>query len=349
MLTVKQPQQQNTKPENKSGPRAVKQYRKQDALVGKGVYSDNLIADKQPTVQPKYYYSGFSKLDVDFKLLQNTLLDIKNKYTPFFQTDFCDIQINLDHTKDENPGDACSYIKKKGNEKYDYANLNYLREGGQIEKLFVRINIRKWFYDGYDTGKILSMIAHEVGVHVLPYMDEYLSAFTPEIQEKLAYKPPKHIDTEKTHGERGINDHIRVADPEHEDFYTYRSFVNQMAEAVLADQSQIFTSKELRQTAQQLTDAYLMDIATFTGTGDRLKYPFKPQLVANKYNNYLQGKPKLIAPPDGRKKGSEVSAAYNDLYKKAIPIALVNHKKKTAVLVFLALGLIYYIIRLFLR
>ncbi len=346
MLSVKLPQHNNKQQENNSGARAVKQYRKRDALVGTDAQGDNLLSDPKATVQPKYYFNGFKKLDVDFKLLKNVLLNTKNKYSPFFETDFCDVLINLDPTSDENPGDACSFIKKPGKEKLDYADLGYLRDGGKIEKLFVRINIRKWFYDGYDTGKILSMIAHEVGVHVLPYMDEYLAGFTPEIQKQIGFKEPEDIDRKKTHGEAGINDHVRVANPEHEDFFTYRSFVNQLVQAVLSDDSRMLEEHALQLTAEQLTDAYLMDIATFTQTGSRLKYPFYPDAVANKYNNYLAGKPKLITSP-GKKKGTEVTRAYKDLYKKAIPVALVNHKKKAGLFLFLALAFVYYMIRLF--
>jgi hypothetical protein len=347
MLSVKLPQQKNKQQENNSGTRAVKQYRQRNALVGTDNKQDNLISDPKATVQPKFYYTGFQKHDVDFKLLQNVLMNVENKYTPFFNSAFCDIQINLDPDKDENPGDACSYIKKQGKEKLEYADLGYLRDGGKIEKLFVKIDVRKWFYDSYDTGKVLSMIAHEVGVHVLPYMDEYLSAFTPEIQDQLKFREPDHIDRVKTHGKRGINDHVRVANPEHEDFFTYRSFVNQMVQAILGDKSHILEEGELQMTAEQLTDAYLMDIATFTQNGSRLIYPLNPDSVAHKYNNYLQGKPKLITSP-GKKKGTEVTRAYKDLYKKALPIALVNHKKKAAGLfLLLAIGLIYFMMRLF--
>lgn len=346
MLTVKQPQQSQKRTNDHSGSRAVKQYRKRDALVGKGAAGNNLLGDKQATVQPKMTFHGFPVYDQYFKLLKNVLENVDNKYSRFFKTDFCDLRIILDPTKDENPGDACSYIQKPGKEKLDYADLGYIRDGGKIEKLMVRINIRKWFYDSYDAGKILSMIAHEVAVHVLPYMDEYLAAFTNEIQEKIGFDEPGEIDRTKTHGPSGINDHRRVADPDHEDFFTYRSYVNQMANAVLSDDSQLMKQHELQLTAEQLTDAYLMDIATFTGSGRRLKYPLNPNAVALKYNNYLSDKPKLKLLPK-KKKGKDVTAAYNDLYKKALPIALVNHKKKAGVLLLLMLGLIYYFIRLF--
>lgn len=342
MLTLQEPRSGKNLPAQKAKPNPVKQYRKKESLFGDEAQNPGMLSGPKATVQPKFMYKGFDSLHVDFKLLKNTLLSIQNKYSKFFATDYCDVGIILDPTKDENPGDACSYVKKEGSEGYSYADLDYLRQGGKITKLYVNINIRKWFYDGYDTGKVLSMIAHEVGVHVLPYMDEYLSAFTPKIQKEIGFDGADHIDRTKTHGRAGINDHVRVADPRHEDFDTYRSFVNQMAEAVLSDNSQLMTQRELQMTAAQLTDAYLMDISTFTQSGSRLIYPLNAENVANRYNNYLTAKPKLAVTPS-KKKGSEVRGAYNDLYKKALPVAAVHHPKKTtAFLILLAIGLFYF-------
>lgn len=319
---------------------ALKQFRKKEHLFDK-----TPSAAQQQVVQPKYNLNNFPD-DNKINILYSTLKNSGNNILQFFNTGWASMDINLDKTVDENPGDATSYMKKQGETKWSRVDLDYIRQGGKIDALHVVVNIREWFYHKYSAGKLLSMAAHEIGVHISPYMNEYVSAMPAGAQHAFGFNQHQIIDTTKTHGKRGFNDHQRVANINHEDFIIYRDTVNDLINSLLISNKKYLGENEAELEATELADAYLMDISTFMGSGNRWPVPVFPGTIAKRYNSYRGQDPQLVRKP-GKKTGRHIISDYADLYQKVLPVAIKHHPYMTAFAALLVLTVIYFFTRLF--
>lgn len=285
-----------------------------------------------------------SKTQAKLELLQQTLQKTSNKYLDFLFSDYGGVWIELDDSNDKNPGDATKYYFDAEEKKWMYANMTELRKKKKIAGIGAKINIRKWYFDNYSVGQILAMIAHEVGVHIVPYIDELMLKMPENVQYKYGFDPEKNNpDTDKISGPSGIIDHQRVSNVDEGDFYLYRAFVNDMILGVLKYTKSVNNEEEGQQIAESLGDAYLMDIATFMKSGKRWPVPITPELIARRYNNYMRVEPQLAIPLK-KKTGKQVALDYGTLYKRVLPIALKQHYWVTLVLF---LGLVYFLAKFF--
>jgi hypothetical protein len=290
-------------------------------------------------VQGKFQFDNFdgaikkSESKEKFDHLRGALQNAKNQYINFLQNDPQGaLIVNLDEKNDKNPGDASIIVREGASSAWSYTSPGTWRKQGQIFGVGAVVNIRKWFFDEYPAGKILAMAAHEVGVHVVPYMNELI--------EKLGSKSSTTTHT-KTHGEVGKDDHLRVADVQHEDFQLYRGVVISMMDALT-------TSKTGKTSAADLADAYLMDLATFTSSGGRIPFPYDPFSIAERYNQFATTKPKIDVVP--KKTWKSVFSDYVTLYTRVIPVVEKQHPNYTmtakAVAGVLVACLLYYLWKL---
>ena len=280
-------------------------------------------------VQRKYDFVGFNMkprdpLEESFQKatdVVNALTGSNNKYLQFFKTEWGLAQIKLDPSDDKNPGDvSLFYSSEKGN--WDSLtrcdDLTELR--GEPDKMIygiaILVRIRKWFFDQYPIGKSLGIIAHEIGVHIVPYMDELMARLPPEAGIKV---DERNIDPAKQSGPEGRIDHQRVATIGHVDFDLYRGVVKDMMAYMLEK----YQSETGRQIASDLADAYLLDLSTFWLGGRRIPLPLDLRSIAEKYNEYQKAAnmeddvdPKT---PEG------VKGDYRRLYKAVYPTLKRQH------------------------
>ena len=311
-----------------------------------GVSTQAMLASSSANViQGVFEYQNFDESTKKFEDLYNGLQGSKNKYLQFLKSDLGGVIIKLDATDDKNPGDANILIRKEEEGKWSAESLESWRKLDTIYGIGAEVNIRKWFYDKYPSGRILSMVAHEIGVHIVPYMDELMSKLPSKLLEEKEDVSEKVIDTSKQHGPKGRKDHLRVADVEHEDFELYKGVVTDMMASMIK-----YNMPEVgKEKAGDLADAYLMDLSTFTESGGRYPVPLNPFAIAKKYNDYQ--KVAKLKPAPKKKTATDVMSDYVSLYSKVYPVVRVQHpvaiKRAEAVAVVLALCLIYYFIRLF--
>lgn len=289
-------------------------------------------------IQREYYYKGFDEEAQKFQDLYNGLQGSENRYLNFFKSEWGDAEITLDPKDDKVPGDARLMYRKEKDGAWSYGDINKLRELKTIYGIGTRVNIRKWFFDKYPVGKILAMAAHEIGVHIVPYMDELMEKLPLEAGvSKLIDK--KNIDTSKQHGASGSIDHQRVARVDHVDFDLYRDVVKDMMNAML--KYNMKSSGE--EKASDLADAYLMDISTFTKSGGRVSVPLQAGTIAAKYNNYRkEAKMEKDVPP---KTGGDVIKDYANLYKQVYPTLKKQHPiavKTTELVIFVLIMYLLY-------
>lgn len=304
------------------------------------------------TAQGKFVYTNFDKSEVKYWQLMDTIENSTNPYLNFFKSKFGRVEINLDDSVDKNPGDACKIVKPKGGN-WQYADMNQIRMMPEIVELGAIINIRSWYFQKYSIGKIISMLAHEVGVHVVPYMKEIGLKMPQEAREAMGIDFSTPPDTTKQSGPSGITDHQRVATIGSEDFFLYQGVIIDLVKAIIEQNKHKISGEEVNFHARDLVDAYLMDISTFLGSGRRLKYPFFPQSIADKYNRYesslsIRGLPGRVSRGMKKKKAVDVRSDYNSLYKNVLTIAVKQHPAvATTIAALLVLTLIYFIMRIF--
>lgn len=308
--------------------------------------------EQQKTVQGNFKYINFDKSDKKYWAMMDIIENSNNPYLNFFKSKWGTVQITLDDSQDKNPGSASKIVKQKGGG-WEHVDINDIREMPEIEELGALITIRKWYFEKYSIGKILSMIAHEVGVHIVPYMKEIGLKMSPEAQEAMGIDFNSPPDTSKQSGDRGIIDHQRVATIGSDDFFLYQQVIIDMINAIIETNKHKLTSEEINMHGRDLADAYLMDISTFLGSGRRVVVPFFAQSIANKYNKYslslgIRGLPGRMSRGMKKKKSRDVVSDYTTLYKNVLPIAIRQHPRVSGTIaMLLVLTLIYFIMRIF--
>jgi hypothetical protein len=236
------------------------------------------------------------------------------------------VEFNLDSTADPNPGDARFCYKRTASSDWTTVSIDTLRALPSFEGLGAVINIRKWFFDRYSTGQVLSMVAHEVGVHIVPYLDELMAKLPASAR---APADPTLSDPTRQPGPAGRQDHLRVADVNHVDFRLYQGVVQEMMNSARSSDS-----AGGRATASDLADAYLMDLSTFTATGTRVKTPLNAGAIATKYNDYRTRMGLSAHVP--QKTAGQVFAAYRTLYSRVLPVLALAYPRSARVVKLLA-------------
>ncbi|MET9567314.1 hypothetical protein ABZY07_44665, partial [Streptomyces tauricus] len=155
----------------------------------------------------------------------------------------------------------------------------------------VQINLASYYFEGYDIGYVMGMLAHEIGLHPL-------ASRNPDIpEEEDAYRgnslpvpgltdqaTPPLMNTDGA----GQADHIMAAHPRTIRHGIYRDIVIEMAE-VLAQRVRDRVPGAKSQDITDLFETYLMDLASIAVTNDhRLNAVGKPNDTARVYNHYKE-------------------------------------------------------------
>ncbi|MGW7265042.1 WXG100-like domain-containing protein [Streptomyces sp. NPDC054842] len=155
----------------------------------------------------------------------------------------------------------------------------------------VQINLASYYFEKYDVGYIMGMLAHEIGLHPLASRDrgipdeEGMFAGMPLTVPGLTdLKTPRMMNTEGA----GQADHIMAAYPSGTRHRIYRDIVLDMAHD-LAAEARDGEEGAREQDVTNLIDCYLMDLATIALTNDRRKdAAWEPRYTAKVYNAYKE-------------------------------------------------------------
>ncbi|MFD6292733.1 hypothetical protein, partial [Streptomyces sp. NPDC060205] len=153
----------------------------------------------------------------------------------------------------------------------------------------VQINLASYYFEKYDIGYVMGMLAHEIGLHPLASRDtnipdeEEMFAGVPLAVPGLSHlTPPRTMNTVGS----GQADHIMAAYPSSTRHGIYRDIVVKMAE-MMAEFAQAQVPGAKLQDATDLMDSYLMDLASIAITGDhRVRAAKEPGNTAKVYNEY---------------------------------------------------------------
>lgn len=330
-----------------AGKRAQKHYGKKAAP-----FEQQPQHTAEKTVQGKYVYVDFDKSDAKYWQLLDTIESSTNPYLNFFKSKYGRVEIHLDDSQDKNPGSASKIVKPKGGN-WQHTDIDEIRQMPEIDEFGAIITIRKWYFQKYSIGKIISMLAHEVGVHIVPYMKEIGLKMPQGAQTAMGIDFSTPPDTSKQSGPSGIIDHQRVATIGSEDFFLYQGVIIDLVNSIIEQNKHKLSGEEVNFHARDLADAYLMDISTFLGSGRRTVIPFFAQSIANKYNKYetslsIRGLPKRVSRGMKKKKAVDVRSDYSTLYKNVLAVAVRQHPVvSTTIAALLVLTLIYFIYRIF--
>ncbi|MGN9822140.1 hypothetical protein ACTMUQ_43585, partial [Streptomyces sp. SD11] len=137
----------------------------------------------------------------------------------------------------------------------------------------VDINLASYYFEKYDIGYIMGMLAHEIGLHPLASRDtnipdeEEMFAGVPLTVPGLEHlTPPRTMNTEGA----GQADHIMAAFPSSTRHRIYRDIVLGMAHD-LAEEARTGEEGAKAKDVTDLIDTYLMDLATIALTNDKRK------------------------------------------------------------------------------
>ncbi|MEW2574577.1 hypothetical protein AB0931_47355, partial [Streptomyces sp. NPDC047070] len=153
----------------------------------------------------------------------------------------------------------------------------------------VQINLASYYFEKYDIGYVMGMLAHEIGLHPLASRDtnipdeEEMFAGVPLAVPGLSnLTPPRTMNTVGS----GQADHIMAAYTSSTRHGIYRDIVLKMAE-MMAEFAQAQVPGAKLQDATDLMDSYLMDLASIAITSDhRLRAAKEPGNTARVYNEY---------------------------------------------------------------
>ncbi|MFB6638587.1 hypothetical protein ACFCYF_15150 [Streptomyces chartreusis] len=155
----------------------------------------------------------------------------------------------------------------------------------------VDINLASYYFEKYDIGYIMGMLAHEIGLHPLasrntniPDEEEMFAGVPLAVPGLSDLKTPRTMSTEGA----GQADHIMAAFPSSTRHGIYRDIVVKMA-GVLAEDAQAREEGAKAKDVTDLIDTYLMDLATIAVTNDRRKdAAWEPRYTAKVYNAYKE-------------------------------------------------------------
>ncbi|MGE6737944.1 hypothetical protein [Streptomyces sp. NPDC059900] len=153
----------------------------------------------------------------------------------------------------------------------------------------VEINLASYYFEKYDIGYVMGMLAHEIGLHPLASAntkipeEEELYAGMPLLVPGLeTLKTPRFMNTEGA----GQADHVMAAFPHTIRHGIYRDIVLEMAR-VLAQHARVGVAGAKAKDVTDLIDTYLMDLASIAVTNDhRAKAITDPSYTARAYNAY---------------------------------------------------------------
>ncbi|MGW2334791.1 hypothetical protein ACWCXS_12610 [Streptomyces sp. NPDC001685] len=155
----------------------------------------------------------------------------------------------------------------------------------------VDINLASYYFEKYDIGHIMGMLAHEIGLHPLasrntsiPDEEEMFAGVPLAVPGLSDLKTPRTMSTEGA----GQADHIMAAFPSSTRHRVYRDIVVGMA-GMLAHDVRAGEEGAKAKDVTDLIDTYLMDLATIAVTNDRRKEAaWEPRYTAKVYNAYKE-------------------------------------------------------------
>ncbi|MGV9944457.1 hypothetical protein ACWDUO_33865, partial [Streptomyces sp. NPDC003401] len=155
----------------------------------------------------------------------------------------------------------------------------------------VQINLASYYFEKYDTGYIMGMLAHEIGLHPLasrntdiPEQEEAYRGMPLPVPGLTDLKTPRTMNTESA----GQADHIMAAYPATIRHGIYRDIVVEMAK-VLARHARVGVTGAKAKDVTDLFDTYLMDLASIAVTSDyRMNAVKEPNYTARVYNAYKE-------------------------------------------------------------
>ncbi|MFC9292174.1 hypothetical protein, partial [Streptomyces sp. NPDC057052] len=153
----------------------------------------------------------------------------------------------------------------------------------------VDINLASYYFEKYDTGYVMGMLAHEIGLHPLASRngriaeEEDLFAGMPLTVPGLeSLSEPRFMNTIGS----GQADHVMAAFPQSIRHALYRDVVVEMA-GVLEQRARVGVQGAKAKDVTDLFDTYLMDLASIAVTNDhRARAVTDPGYTARSYNAY---------------------------------------------------------------
>ncbi|MFF3486480.1 hypothetical protein ACFYXC_24845, partial [Streptomyces sp. NPDC002701] len=155
----------------------------------------------------------------------------------------------------------------------------------------VQINLASYYFEKYDVGYVMGMLAHEIGLHPLasrnaeiPEQEEAYRGMPLPVPGLTDLRTPRTMNTEGA----GQADHIMAAYPRTIRHGIYRDIVIEMAK-VLAQHARVGVPGAKPQDVTDLFDTYLMDLASIAVTSDyRMNAVKEPNYTARVYNAYKE-------------------------------------------------------------
>ncbi|MGN9817761.1 hypothetical protein ACTMUQ_20765 [Streptomyces sp. SD11] len=153
----------------------------------------------------------------------------------------------------------------------------------------VQINLASYYFEKYDIGYIMGMLAHEIGLHPLasrnrdiPDEEEMFRGIPLPVPGLGDLRTPRTMNTDSA----GQADHIMAAFPSSTRHGIYRDIVLKMAD-MLAEAAQAGVEGAKAKDVTDLIDTYLMDLASIAITSDyRMNAAKEPGNTAKVYNAY---------------------------------------------------------------
>ncbi|MFF3489693.1 hypothetical protein ACFYXC_41805, partial [Streptomyces sp. NPDC002701] len=153
----------------------------------------------------------------------------------------------------------------------------------------VQINLASYYFEKYDVGYVMGMLAHEIGLHPLasrnaeiPEQEEAYRGMPLPVPGLTDLRTPRTMNTEGA----GQADHIMAAYPRTIRHGIYRDIVLKMAD-MLVEAAQAGVEGAKPQDVTDLFDTYLMDLASIAITSDyRMNAAKEPGNTGKVYNAY---------------------------------------------------------------
>ncbi|MFJ4696463.1 hypothetical protein, partial [Streptomyces sp. NPDC088766] len=162
----------------------------------------------------------------------------------------------------------------------------------------VDINLASYYFEKYDIGYVMGMLAHEIGLHPLASRDRNIpdeeamfENFPLPVPGLEGVNPPRTMSTEGA----GQADHIMAAYQSSTRHRIYRQIVLEMA-GTLARHARDGEENARPRDVTDLFDCYLMDLASIAVTNDhRMGAALEPGYTARVYNAYKRTLHDLLA------------------------------------------------------
>ncbi|KOV51420.1 hypothetical protein ADL00_40705, partial [Streptomyces sp. AS58] len=153
----------------------------------------------------------------------------------------------------------------------------------------VQINLASYYFEKYDIGFVMGMLAHEIGLHPLASRNTDITVEERGLEDlPLPVPGLLNLSTPRTMSTEGAGqaDHIMAAFPSTTRHRIYRRIVVEMAE-VLAREARSGAGSTKLADVTDLFDCYLMDLASIAVTNDhRMSAAAEPGYTARVYNAY---------------------------------------------------------------